>query len=234
MISRTNQLARHLNKAKVSAAYRGSSAMSTFQLPNWTPAVPVSLPDELTQEQLLSFPAFKNWISTLQHSLSLQKSQKDHTFHPEPYTLRKIDVQSVDFFGGLRVGFVKLKTEVTNDKGEKFPGSVFLRGGSVAMMVILQDETFASDSEEGKFVLLTVQPRIPAGTLGMVELPAGMIDDSGTFGGAAAKEIKEELDMDIKEDELQDMTRLALNPTEETSGEKLQRAVYTSPGGSDE
>lgn len=37
-----------------------------------------------------------------------------------------------------------------------------------------------------------MQPRVPAGTLAMPELPAGMVDD-GTFAGAAAKEIKEEL-----------------------------------------
>lgn len=44
-------------------------------------------------------------------------------------------------------------------------------------------------------MILTVQPRIPAGCLAFPELPAGMVDDSGTFSGAAAKEIKEELGM---------------------------------------
>lgn len=39
------------------------------------------------------------------------------------------------FFGGERIGFIKFKAEVSNDNGEKFPGSVFLRGGSVAMLV---------------------------------------------------------------------------------------------------
>ena len=109
------------------------SNMSTFTLPHSSPAVPVNLTSDLTQEQLLSFPAFKTWLSTLQHSLSLQK-QKSHPFHSTPYILRKIDIQSVDWFGN-RLGFVKLKAEATNDNGEKLPGSVFLRGGSVAMMV---------------------------------------------------------------------------------------------------
>jgi len=40
--------------------------------------------------------------------------------------------------------------------------------------------------------LLTLQPRIAAGSLAFPELPAGMVDD-GTFSGAAAKEIEEEL-----------------------------------------
>jgi ADP-sugar diphosphatase len=49
------------------------------------------------------------------------------------------------------------------------------------------------ESQNEKHVLLTIQPRIPAASLAFSELPAGMVDDSGTFAGAAAKEIKEEL-----------------------------------------
>lgn len=109
------------------------ATMSSFILPKSDPEVLVSLTSDLSQDQLLSFPAFKTWISTLQHSLSTQK-QKSHTFHSTPYKLRKIDIQTVDFFGGKRIGFIKLKAEVANDNGEKLPGSVFLRGGSVAMM----------------------------------------------------------------------------------------------------
>ena len=111
-----------------------TAAMSTFTLPNSKPSIPVNLPNDLSKDQLLSFPAFKTWISTLQHSLSLQQDSS-HTFHSSPYQLRKIDVQSVDLFGGKRLGFVKLKAEVSNDDGEQLPGSVFLRGGSVGMMV---------------------------------------------------------------------------------------------------
>ena len=108
--------------------------MSTFTLPDTSPEVPVHLTQDLRRDQLLQFPAFKNWISTLQHSLSLQ-SDKNHTFNSAPYKLRSIDIHSVDFFGGGRLGFVKLKAEVSNDLGENLPGSVFLRGGSVGMMV---------------------------------------------------------------------------------------------------
>lgn len=86
----------------------------------------------------MSFTAFKEWISSLQHSLSLQK-EASHTFHAQPYRLRRVDVQAVDFFGGERIGFVKLKAEISNDEGEQLPGSVFLRGGSVAMLVCIPD-----------------------------------------------------------------------------------------------
>ncbi|RMZ91418.1 hypothetical protein DV736_g1334, partial [Chaetothyriales sp. CBS 134916] len=102
------------------------------------------------------------------------------------------------------------------------------------------------------------------GSLAFVELPAGMIDDAGSFAGAAAKEIKEETGLDIKEDELIDLTKLASesasassdSPTTTNSSQgkegvsiddqdrqqnvlhsetlSLRDALYTSPGGSDE
>lgn len=106
--------------------------MSTFTIPNSNLNVN-SIPD-LSQDDLLSFPAFKIWITTLQQSLARQE-HPSHEFHSDPYVLRKINVQSVDRFGGGRLGFIKLKAEVSNGQGETLPGSVFLRGGSVGMLV---------------------------------------------------------------------------------------------------
>jgi ADP-sugar diphosphatase len=206
--------------------------MPIFNLPDTTPAVPVELTEELSKDQLLAFPAFKTWLSTLESSLNLQK-QDSHSFHSAPYKLRSITVQSCDFFGGGHLGFVKLRAEVSNDAGEKLPGSVFLRGGSVAMLLVLQPEDAKDISEE--YVILTVQPRIPAGSLAFVELPAGMLDDNGTFTGAAAKEIKEETGLEIREEDLVDMTKLANQRADDVTNEEgLQEAVYPSPGGSDE
>jgi len=108
--------------------------MSTFILPGWKPECEVQLTKDISKDQLLSFPPFKTWIETLEQSMR-QQSQERHTFHDAPYKLRKITVQSVDVFGGSRIGFIKLTSEITNDNGEKLPGSVFLRGGSVAMLV---------------------------------------------------------------------------------------------------
>lgn len=62
-----------------------------------------------------------------------------------------------------------------------------------------------------------------------------MLDDSGTFSGSAAKEIQEETGLSIPQDELVDMTSLALQSVSEPEdGETLQKAVYPSAGGSDE
>ena len=87
-------------------------------------------------------------------------------------------------------------------------------------------------SEKDKHVILTVQPRVPAGSLAMVELPAGMLDGD-TFAGGAAKEIKEETGLEIPEADLTNMTELALAGVPQDK-EQLQSAVYPSCGGSDE
>ena len=89
------------------------------------------------------------------------------------------------------------------------------------------------DSEADKHVILTIQPRIPAGSLSFTELPAGMLDKSGTFAGAAAKEILEETGIQIPASELINMTDLALSGPSNNE-EQLQSAVYPSCGGSDE
>lgn len=187
---------------------------STFKL---------SLPDDLSKDQFSDFTAYKTWIKALHSSLDAQ-SNSDHPFHDNPYRLHGIIVQAVDRFGGNRLGFIKLKADIRTDDGEKLPGSVFLRGGSVAMLLVLK-----ADDSDDEFTILTVQPRVPAGSLSFVEIPAGMIDDSGTFSGAAAKEIEEETGLKIEENELVDMTELALE-----KDDALQSAVYPSAGGSDE
>ncbi|KAK2744948.1 hypothetical protein FQN57_004078 [Myotisia sp. PD_48] len=217
--------------------------MSAFILPGSNPPVSIHLPPDLSQAQFLSFPALKIWLSTLQHSLARQQNTS-HPFNLAPYTLRSIDVQAVDFFGSNRLGFVKLKADVSADDGQKLPGAVFLRGGSVGILLIIQPDDLPQGSDGEKQVILTVQPRIPAGSLAFIELPAGMIDDAGSFAGAAANEIQEETGLTIRADELIDMSALTLLAQNDASAdhtgvveeekERLENAVYPSPGGCDE
>lgn len=208
--------------------------MATFYLPNSEPPCTVHLTNDLTQEELLSFPAFKTWSSTIAHSISLQ-SKPDYEFHKNPYKLHSITIQSVDWFGSgekKRIGFIKMQTEITNNDGESLPGAVFMRGGSIAMLLILQPDDVPEAEERDKHVLMTVQPRIAAGSLAFAEIPAGMLDDSGTFSGGAAKEIEEETGLKVKAEELIDMTALTVESSD--SDERLQKAVYSTPGGCDE
>lgn len=102
------------------------------------------------------------------------------------------------------------------------------------MLLILQPDDVPSNTEDEKHVILTLQPRIPAASLSLAELPAGMLDDDGTFAGGAAKEIKEETGLEVPLNELINMTELALSSTTSNTEEHLQKGIYPSPGGCDE
>ncbi|OAA42822.1 NUDIX family hydrolase [Beauveria brongniartii RCEF 3172] len=198
--------------------------------------VPITLPEGLAEDQLWSFKPFTRWMSTLSRSLALQSSA-DHPFRADPYALRSVTVQAFDLFGSSRVGFVKLAAVVSNRAGETLPAAALLRGPSVAMLVMLIPDDVPADSDE-RYVVFTVQPRVPAGSLGFVELPAGMVDDSGHFKGVAAQEIQEELGITIAEDALQCLSDLAAAEEQEEKtageGEGLAAAMFPSAGGCDE
>ncbi|KAG8406607.1 hypothetical protein J3458_020950 [Metarhizium acridum] len=197
--------------------------------------VPVHLPAGLSKEQLLSFRPFDQWTETLNKSLTRQ-SGPGHPFHRDPYSLRSITVQSFDLWDNGRIGFMKVSASVRNSAGEKLPASAFLRGPSVAMLVMLIPDDVAPDSDE-RYVVLTVQPRVPAGSLSFVELPAGMVDDAGSFKGAAAKEIEEELGITIHENDLvclNDLAAEAAGQNKDDDEEHLPTAMFPSAGGCDE
>lgn len=125
------------------------------------------------------------------------------------------------------------------------------------LVVLIPDDVQYADADalDEAYVLLTVQPRIPTGSLGFVELPAGMIDGDSNFAGVAAKEIEEELGMVIKQTELTCLTdkvgeiKQARNAAKEAGGssssssdskpdtaksENIPFAMYPSAGGCDE
>ncbi len=195
---------------------------TSFNLDGFSQPIPVDLTENITKEQLLDYRPFLDWVKTLKTSLASQ----DKT----TYTLQSIKIQSVDWFGPKRIGFVKLLADVRNEQNEEdyLPGIVFLRGGSVAILMILRP----TGSEHERWVVMVEQARIPVGTLSFLEIPAGMLDGNGDFAGAAANEIKEETGLEILSTELKNMTALALDQSGIPSD--LQPAMYPSPGGSDE
>ncbi|KAL2754029.1 hypothetical protein ACRALDRAFT_2043130 [Sodiomyces alcalophilus JCM 7366] len=196
--------------------------------------IPVTLPQGLSEDQLLNFKPFTTWISTLTHSLSLQSRTTTHPFHQDPYRLTSVTIQAFDIFGGTgRVGFLKAVADVSNAAGERLPASVFLRGPSVAVLVMLiPDDVDPHSGSDERYAVLTVQPRVPAASLAFVEIPAGMVDGHGSFAGAAAREMQEELGLEIREDELVCLSELAADQGEDE--ERLPNAMYPSAGGCDE
>ncbi|KAJ3275032.1 hypothetical protein HDV01_001538 [Terramyces sp. JEL0728] len=118
--------------------------------------------------------------------------------------INQIVIQDMDFFGP-RIGFIKFKVDMAWLDGTPLPGIVFCRGDAVAILVILK----SPDMEK---VVMVQQPRVPIGSMGFLELPAGMLDDSNSFVGTAAQELKEETGLAIEHDELFHLNTLAPSP----------------------
>lgn len=142
--------------------------------------------------------------------------------------VESIHIQSVDLFG-TRIGFSKFKVVAKkwNEREHKIvavAGITFMRGGAVGILPILKENT-GKDGKE--YVVVTVQPRVPAGIVDFVEIPAGMLDDDQhKFAGKAADEMREETLLQINENELIDLTQMAY-------GDRFL-GMYPSAGGCDE
>jgi len=148
---------------------------------------------------------FKEWVKSL-----------DPRFN-----VRSIEFQSVDVGDHGRqpqVRFIKFRADVVDSDGKPLPGIVFMRGGAVAILVILECE-----GEE--YTLLTLQPRFPGGFFSFSEIPAGTMEDDN-FVGSAARELEEETGIKIRKEDLIDLTALVY-------GDKF-KGVFSTVGASDE
>ena len=86
-----------------------------------------------------------------------------------------------------------------------------------------------------QWVVLTMQPRVPTGSLDFIKIPAGMLDgNTGNFTGKAAKEVYEETGFIIPPTELIDMTQMALEGSKTPFQNHLGKSTYLSPRGPDE
>jgi len=149
----------HNENPRSSIARQPALTLKEFNGRILDPEVPIHLPWNLTAKEftaLLSepedcgsslfpqylpnfgFPALREWLSRLLNTLSTQEDAC-HPFHAHPYALHKLDVEAVDWFSQGRLGFMKIQSVIENDERDCnwIPGAVFLRGGSVAVLVRL-------------------------------------------------------------------------------------------------
>jgi hypothetical protein len=152
--------------------------------------VPVTVDDlHMTgAKAVLETPMFLEWIEECEKDDKLFISRVSiptpaaaaavHDLSDCACTVVQIHIQSVDMFGP-RVGFVKLRSEsqvlVASQDADgshptviDVPGIVFMRGGSVGVLIIL-----ACEGEE--YTILTYQARVPAADHNLPEIPAGML-----------------------------------------------------------
>ena len=162
-------------------------------------AIPVTAEAGINISVVTATKQFQNWLASVDDN---------------KITINAIHLQSVDMFSPTKVGFIKLKADATDSKGNGLHGIIFMRGGSVCMFVVLNK----------KYVIMTRQPRVATGVFSFKEAPAGMLDGSGNFKGVAAKEIEEELALQILATDLIDLNAAA----------GISGGIFLSPGGSDE
>lgn len=203
----------------------------SFELQSWTHPVTVTvadgLPIDVDEEVLLKFPAFNNWLRRLKENLSRQ-SNSSHTYHADPFRLQELRVHSVTMFGP-KIGFINIEALLRKkNKPKELDRIVFLRGGSVAVLMILRPK----DARHERYVIMTEQPRVGACSTMFLEIPAGMLDDSNEVKGKAIQEIEEETHFKVLKEELIDLTALALEEADKT--EDLQAGIYMSPANLDE
>ncbi|KAJ3174698.1 hypothetical protein HDU87_006947 [Geranomyces variabilis] len=224
MILRSRSIARRLSRNCHYYPTRVmSSSSQTIHLNSKNIPLTARAPTTIDLAKVEAFPPFKDWVTALDTELSRSPVANR-------VTVRGVEVTDVDEFGNGKIGFVKFKADVqwSDAEGGRIPGVVFARGGSVALLVIVRPEEASREPQsDEERVVLVVQPRIAVASLAFAELPAGMLDGERKFSGTAAKELKEECGIEISEDELVDLTDLAL-------GSEGGSGVYPSPGGSDE
>lgn len=166
--------------------------------------------DEQYFDDLLKMKAFSDWCRDMDPALKVVN----------------IDIQCIDYFAHTRgVGFVKFKPKVLDGYLE-VPSIIFMRGGAVAMLPVLIDE-----SNGKKYTVLTIQARVPAGIKKFPEIPAGMLDKDGDFGGVAVKELREEMGLEVTKGELIDLTPV-IAKNSKIGG--TYQGIYPSAGGCDE
>ena len=163
-------------------------------------------------EDITKMKAVQDWLN-------------EFDFAKDAYRVTGIELHDIDYFTPERIGFLKFKLQVTNLRrpaAQPIPSIVFMRGSSVCMLVRVKNTTTGQF-----FSILTTQPRVAIGKQAFAELPAGMLDASDDFAGTAAKEIKEELELE------QPIHRSELKDLMEAAGISFPR-LYLSPGGCDE
>ena len=105
----------------------------------------------------------------------------------------KITILS-DFMFGKRLGFLLMNIDcIDRASGKKLAGVVFLRGDSVACLILIKNK------ETGKlYFAKVIQPRVPCGK-SITEICAGMMDDKiGKMLGVMISEVEEELGIRVE------------------------------------
>jgi ADP-sugar diphosphatase len=151
-------------------------------------------------EALTDAPKYRAWRSQLEQN---------------GLTVNGINEKYVRHRHNGEVLFAMLELDAVTPEGDRIPPACFLKGHAVAVLVALID----ADTGE-KFVVLVRQRRIADGSL-THEHPAGMVDADDDPAEVAARELDEEIGLQIRPDELTRLRDRPLFPSSGTSDEAM-------------
>ena len=156
--------------------------------------IPITFVESYNREQTIAIIQSHKLLNYIDRNLS-NKSVK----------INSIRIDKVNFFG-KNVGFIYLESDIEVN-GSNVPGIAFLRGDSVAMLLILN--TITPNKEKKQFSIMIEQYRANVGKFSK-GIPAGMIDEEGQVTSTAIKEIEEEVgELNITEKDLVFVTKYA-------------------------
>lgn len=114
-----------------------------------------------------------------------------------------VQIKGIKMFGS-KIGFWFIDTIFRDSKNRIVPGTVFLRGDSVACLIVIEEEDDGGkrkrEDEDWKPTYHTVfveELKAPAGGK-IKQIPAGMLDGSNKLGGKMFDEIKEETGLELR------------------------------------
>jgi len=184
--------------------------------------------DKSLLPNVLDWQPFKTWSGKV----------KNIPIHSQPpFIINKVTFQSLDMKKrGNEVLFAKVKVnyDLWDKKNFKYTnkdGFMFMRGSSVAILVVLIDR----DTNE-QHVVLTQQVRMPVGIADFREIPAGVVDKGNKVAVQAQVELREETGLEIKSEQLLDLTALitTVRDLDDVNSPLKYDGMYPSPGGADE
>ena len=111
--------------------------------------------------------------------------------------------------------FAMLEVDANTPEGDKIPPALFLKGHAASVLVCLIDQ-----ETKDKYVVLVRQRRICDGSH-TYEHPAGMVDAADDPQEVAAREVGEEIGLDVKPGELTKLNNRLWFPSTGTSDEAM-------------
>ncbi|CCH56110.1 NUDIX hydrolase [Fibrisoma limi BUZ 3] len=151
-------------------------------------------------EKLEDAPKFRFWKGQLESNGLKINGIKDH------FIRRRHNGE---------VLFAMLEVDADTPEGDKIPPVCFLKGHAASMLVSLIDK----ETKE-KFVVLVRQRRISDGSQ-TYEHPAGMVDADDAPDEVAARELGEEIGLEVRADELTKLNPRLWFPSTGTSDEAM-------------